>query len=159
MPLQDGDTVIVHYTGSLSDGTVFDTTVKGTPLQFTIGADEVLPDFEKAVRKLEMGVGTTITIPAENAYGFRNEDAVQEYPRDNFPPEPVPEPGWVVEMESEDGMSLPATIIEVTDESYTLDFNHPLAGHDLTFEIELISYGVPAEQGDESADVEPDAGE
>lgn len=159
MPVKDGDTVIVHYTGSLSDGRVFDTTEKKAPLQFTIGKEEVLSDFEKAVCELEMGIGTTITIPAAEAYGYRNEDAVQEYPRDNFPPEPVAEPGWVVEMEADDGITLPATIIAVSDESYTLDFNHPLAGEDLTFEIELIDYGISRADGEESTDDAPDAAE
>ncbi|MCL2504526.1 MAG: peptidylprolyl isomerase [Coriobacteriia bacterium] len=142
MPLQDGDTILVHYTGLLSDGTRFESTEKQEPLQFTLGASQVLPAFEKAVRALDIGEGTVAHIPVNEAYGPRDENKVQKYPRDIFPDEPVPQPGWVVEMGNDDGLAMPATIIEIDDDGYTLDYNHPLAGEDLTYEIEVISYGA-----------------
>ena len=92
-----------------------------------------------AVRGLEVGDSVTVTIPSTEAYGDRSPEAVHEFPRDAFPPEPDPEVGWIVELESEDGQKMPATIIEVADGHVTLDFSHPLAGEDLTFEIELVS--------------------
>ncbi len=145
MTPQDGQTVLVHYRGTLSDGSEFDSSKGRAPLQFTVGAGEVIPGFDVAVRGLEVGDSVTVTIPSTEAYGDRSPEAVHEFPRDAFPPEPDPEVGWIVELESEDGQKMPATIVEVADGHVTLDFSHPLAGEDLTFEIELVSMGPEAE--------------
>jgi len=139
MPVNDGQTVVVHYRGTLSDGSEFDSSHGRAPLQFTVGAGEVIPGFDDAVRDLEVGQSKTVTIPAGEAYGEREPQALQQFPRNAFPAEPEPETGWMVELQTEEGQTVPATVAEVGDEMITLDFNHPLAGQDLTFEIELVS--------------------
>lgn len=131
-----GQTVLVHYRGTLSDGTEFDSSRDRAPLQFTVGEGQVIPGFDAAVTGLEVGDSTTVTIPADQAYGPHDEQAVQQFPLDAFPE--APEAGWTVELAAPDGSRLAATIVEVTAENATLDFNHPLAGQDLTFEIELV---------------------
>lgn len=137
MPAQDGQTVLVHYRGTLADGSEFDSSRDRAPLQFTVGTGEVIPGFDDAVRGLEVGESKTVTIPAAQAYGEASDEATREFPLDAFPQ--TPEVGWMVELEADDGQRLPATIVEVTEDHATLDFNHPLAGQDLTFEIELVS--------------------
>ena len=133
-----GDTVRVHYTGTLSDGSCFDSSDGRDPLEFTVGSGQVIPGFDSAVTDLEVGQTTTVTIPADQAYGERSDEGVQVFPRDAFPPDTNPEVGWAVELASPEGQRVPATIAQVTDENITLDFNHPLAGEDLTFEITLV---------------------
>jgi FKBP-type peptidyl-prolyl cis-trans isomerase 2 len=133
-----GDTVRVHYTGTLSDGTTFDSSDGRDPLEFTIGSGQVIPGFDIAVADLEVGDTATVNIAAADAYGERSDEGMQTFPRDAFPPDAAPEVGWAVELSSPDGERVPATVAEVTDESITLDFNHPLAGQDLTFEITLV---------------------
>ncbi len=137
MAATSGDTVRVHYRGTLSDGTEFDSSTGRAPLEFTVGAGEVIPGFDDAVIDLEAGQKVTITIEARNAYGDRMEEAVQVVPLEMFGDQ-APQEGWAVELEAPDGGRMAATIVEVNDESATLDFNHPLAGEDLTFEIELV---------------------
>lgn len=131
-----GQTVLVHYRGTLSDGSEFDSSRDRAPLQFVVGEGQVIPGFDAAVSDLEVGESATVTIPAAEAYGARDDQAVQEFPLDAFPEKP--EAGWTVELAAPDGSRLAATIMDVTDEAATLDFNHPLAGQDLTFEIELV---------------------
>lgn len=137
MAANDGMTVLVNYRGTLADGSEFDSSHGRGPLQFTVGAGEVIPGFEEAVRGLEVGESKTVTIPSEEAYGPRHEEALHVFPLDAFPD--TPEVGWMVELESDDGQRAPAMVSEVGEEAVTLDFNHPLAGQDLTFEIELLS--------------------
>lgn len=133
-----GDTVRVHYTGTLADGTTFDSSEGRDPLEFTLGSGQVIPGFDIAVADLAVGDTATVNIPAEDAYGERSDEGMQTFPRDAFPPDSAPEVGWAVELSSPEGERVPATVAEVTDESITLDFNHPLAGKDLTFEITLV---------------------
>ncbi len=133
-----GDTVRVHYTGTLSDGSTFDSSEGREPLEFVVGSGQVIPGFDAAVSGLEAGDTATVTIVAADAYGEHADEGVQVFPRDVFPPDSAPEVGWAVELTSPDGQRVPATIVEATDESITLDFNHPLAGQDLTFEITLV---------------------
>lgn len=132
---KDGDKVRVHYTGTLEDGTQFDSSEGRGPLEFTVGAGEVIPGFDDAVRELNVGDSTTVTIPAANAYGEHLEEALRPVPRDMFLE--TPQVGWAVELQSPEGDRLAAVVAEVGDEEVMLDFNHPLAGRDLTFEIEL----------------------
>lgn len=143
-----GQTVMVHYRGTLSDGTEFDSSRDRAPLQFTVGEGQVIPGFDAAVADLGIGETTTVTIPADQAYGGRENDAVQEFPIDAFP-EP-PEEGWTVELAAPDGQRLAATVAHVGPETATLDFNHPLAGEDLTFEIELLEVIDGAVEAEES---------
>jgi peptidylprolyl isomerase len=133
-----GDTVRVNYKGTLADGTVFDSSEGRDPLEFVVGTGQVIPGFDAAVSELAVGETTTVTILAEDAYGEKAEEGLQTFPRDAFPPDSNPEVGWAVELSAPDGQRIPATVAEVTDESITLDFNHPLAGEDLTFEITLL---------------------
>lgn len=131
-----GQKVRVHYKGTLEDGTEFDSSAGCDPLEFIVGAGQVIPGFDSAVGDLELGASTTVTIPADEAYGPRYEEAIQQVPLDVFPD--APELGWAVEMADPQGQRLAAIIIDIEDEFAVLDFNHPLAGQDLTFEIELV---------------------
>jgi peptidylprolyl isomerase len=133
-----GDTVRVHYKGTLADGTEFDSSEGREPLEFTVGTGQVIPGFDAAVSDLEVGETATVTILASDAYGEHAAEGLQTFPRDAFPPDTSPEVGWAVELESPDGQRVPATIVEIDDEKIVLDFNHPLAGQDLTFEITLV---------------------
>lgn len=136
MAANPGDTVRVHYTGTLTDGSEFDSSRDRAPLEFKLGEGQVIPGFEEAVAGMEVGDQTKVTIPAEQAYGEPSDEARQTFPVDAFPQ--TPEVGWMVELQAPDGSVVPATVIEVTEQEATLDFNHPLAGEDLTFEIELV---------------------
>ncbi|MBN2248705.1 MAG: peptidylprolyl isomerase [Coriobacteriia bacterium] len=137
MKPQNGDTVRVHYTGTLADGSEFDTSRGRDPLSFTLGEGSVIPGFESAVTELEVGETTTVTIPAAQAYGERIEEARQQVPLDAFG-ESLPQVGWGVELQGPDGQLVNAMVANIDDEFVTLDFNHPLAGEDLTFDLELV---------------------
>lgn len=137
MPAKPGDTVRVHYRGTLDDGSEFDSSAGRDPLEFTIGAGQVIPGFDAAIDGMTVGDKVTVTIPAGDAYGDHHAEAVQQVPREMFDDEPPV--GGVVELASPEGQRFAATIIEVADETVTLDFNHPMAGKDLTFEIELVN--------------------
>lgn len=134
---QTGDTVRVHYRGTRADGSEFDSSEGRAPIEFTIGEGTVIPGFEIAVADLEVGSEVTVTIPAAEAYGERNQDAVQQVPLDAFGEGGAPAPGWIVQLQDPDGQNVNATILEVDEECAALDFNHPLAGEDLTFELRL----------------------
>ncbi len=136
MAAKSGDTVHVHYTGTLDDGTTFDSSQGREPLEFTIGAGQVIPGFDAAVDGLEIGESKTITIPAKEAYGEHNPEATQRVPKGAFEQEPMV--GGIVELSSPEGQRFSAVIVEVGEDDAVLDFNHPLAGKDLTFEIELV---------------------
>lgn len=161
-----GDKVKVHYTGTLEDGSVFDTSEdpieqpsdpscgcgsrKDTddgcgcsshslgPMEFVIGAGQLIPKFEAAVIGLEPGQSITVSIPADDAYGQRAEEMVAVIERSEVPADINPEPGHQMEVILEDGTPLPVLVTEVTDTTITLDGNHPLAGRDLTFTIRLV---------------------
>lgn len=139
MPARNGDTVTVHYRGTLEDGTVFDSSEGRAPLLFTLGEGDVIPGFEAAVLGLEVGEKAIATIPPEEGYGPRYEEAVQEVSIDLFG-EAAPDIGDVVSVIADDGTQLAATVSAISDDlmTVTLDFNHPLAGRTLTFEIELV---------------------
>jgi peptidylprolyl isomerase len=134
-----GDTVQVHYTGKFDDGSVFDSSAGREPLEFTVGSGQVIPGFEQAVEGMAVGQTKTVTIPAAEAYGDRVAEAVLQVPREQLPPDLEPEVGQQLVMQSRDGRQIPIVVVEVTEDSITIDANHPLAGRDLTFEIELVS--------------------
>jgi peptidylprolyl isomerase len=136
MAPKPGDTVKVHYRGTLSDGSEFDSSADRDPLEFEIGSGQVIPGFDAAVCGLEPGGKTTVTIPAADAYGEHNPEGLQSFPLSAFPS--PPEIGWAVELGGPNGERIPATVVEIGEENVTLDFNHPLAGQDLTFELELV---------------------
>lgn len=136
MAPKSGDTVRVHYRGTLEDGTEFDSSAGREPLEFVVGSGEVIPGFDEAVVALEAGTKATVTIPAAQAYGEHDAGGLQTFPLSAFPS--APEVGWAVELSGPDGERVPATIAEVNGDEVVLDFNHPLAGKDLTFDIELV---------------------
>lgn len=134
---RQGDKVRVHYTGSLDDGTVFDTSKGREPLEFTLGEGLVIPGFEAAVEGMEVGETKKQRIPAENAYGAKREELMIEVPRTEVPPEAALTRGDEVQLQTAQGQVFVATVTEINDEVVKLDANHQLAGQDLTFEIEL----------------------
>ncbi|MFP4248841.1 MAG: peptidylprolyl isomerase [Armatimonadota bacterium] len=133
-----GDTVKVHYTGKLEDGTIFDSSREREPLEFTLESGQIIPGFEEAVDGMEEGEETTVEIPPEKAYGMRQEDAVMEFPVTELPDEMEPEVGMQLQLQGANGQAFPARVVEVGDETVVLDANHPLAGETLTFDIELV---------------------
>lgn len=134
----NGDTVSVHYTGTLDDGSKFDSSYdRGEALSFTIGAGEMIVGFDSAVRGMKVGEVKTVTIPPEEAYGLHRDDLVISFPIEQVPEDITPEVGGRLSINSSQG-SIPATIIEVTDTEIVLDANHMLAGKSLTFEIEMV---------------------
>jgi peptidylprolyl isomerase len=139
-----GDTVAVHYTGTLEDGTVFDSSRERQPLEFQLGSGQVIPGFDDAVEGLEQGQTVTATIECDKAYGKRNEDLVLQTPRANIPEGVQLEVGRRLQARSQDGQVTRVTVTEITDDTVTLDANHPLAGQDLTFEIELVEIRTAA---------------
>jgi peptidylprolyl isomerase len=142
------DTVKVHYTGKFEDGTVFDSSIERDPLEFTLGKKMVIPGFEAAATGMSPGETKTIKIPAEEAYGPRHEEMVMEVARASMPPEIQPEVGQILQIGQSQDQMLQVMVAEVTEESVILDANHPLAGRDLVFEIELVEI---VEAGSESA--------
>ncbi|MEL6406308.1 MAG: peptidylprolyl isomerase [Chloroflexota bacterium] len=134
----DGQTVQIHYTGSLENGEVFDSSEGRDPLEFTLGAGAVIPGFEAAVRELEVGESTKTTIPPEQGYGERRDDMIVSLERDKFPAEETPEVGMQVYLQAGQ-RPVPATIVAVDDTNITFDANHHLAGKTLIFDIELVN--------------------
>lgn len=132
-----GDTVRIHYTGTLRDGQVFDSSEGRTPLEFTLGSGQVIPGFDDAVTGMHVGEKKTVTIAAEDAYGPRREQLQMRVDPSQFPPGVAPAVGQQFQVE-DDGRAMVVTVAEVSDEGILLDANHPLAGEDLTFALELV---------------------
>lgn len=135
---RQGDTVNVHYTGKLADGTIFDTSVGSEPLCFTIGKSEVIPDFEQSVLEMSPGESKIIQIPAERAYGSHRAEMMLVVERSKFPVGFEPEIGQHLQIRQDDGNMFFVTVTEVSESNVILDANHPLAGKDLTFEMQLV---------------------
>jgi len=133
-----GDTVKIHYTGTLDDGTQFDSSEGRDPLQFTLGSGQVIPGFDRAVEGMTVGDSKTVNIEAAEAYGPRREQMVQEVPRSALPEDLEPREGMALQAHGQDGRVVNLTVTEVGDESITVDGNHPLAGKDLNFDITLV---------------------
>ncbi len=133
-----GDTVKVHYTGKLDDGTVFDSSSDRDPLEFTIGSGNIIPGFERAVVGMTPGDSKTETIPTDDAYGPYMEEMVVTIDRQQMPAEMEPEVGQQLHIQQPDGNVLPVIVTDVSSSTVTLDANHPLAGEDLTFDIRLV---------------------
>jgi len=135
---KDGDTVKVHYTGTLDDGTVFDTSVEREPLEFTLGEGKVIPGFEKAVKGMKVGQSKTATIPVEKAYGPYRDDLVIAIERTQLPENLNPEVGQRLQMQQANGRLSVVIVTDVSEKTITVDANHPMAGKDLTFELKLV---------------------
>ncbi|MFH5831892.1 peptidylprolyl isomerase [Halalkalibaculum sp. DA3122] len=137
--VKEGDKVKVHYTGTLEDGTVFDSSREREPLEFTLGEGQLIPGFEKAVIGMAEGDSTSVDIPSDEAYGERRDDLEIEVTKEELPDEVDPEVGIQLQVkQNENGRSIPVTITKVEENQVTLDANHPLAGKDLKFDIELV---------------------
>lgn len=134
-----GDKVKVHYTGTLDDGTVFDSSREREPLEFVIGSGTLIPGFENGVLGMKVGETKTIDIPAADAYGERKDGLMASLERSEVPDNIEPKAGMFVEMELKDGNNARARIAKVDEQTIVLDFNHPLAGQDLSFEVELLA--------------------
>ena len=139
--VKSGDTVSIHYTGTLSDGTTFDSSQGRDPLQFTVGSGQIIPGLDKALPGMTIGDTKTVNVPAEEAYGAADPNARQSVPRDQIPADIPLDPGTQLQVKTPQGQVVNVTVVEVNDEAVVLDANHPLAGKDLTFAIELVAIG------------------
>lgn len=135
---KSGDIVRINYTGRLTDGTQFDSSVGREPLQFTLGSGEVIPGLDAHLEGMEPGAKSTVTIPPEAAYGPRREDAIQTIDRAGVPPDLDLQVGKQLQARTSTGALLPITVIEFDDKVVKFDANHPLAGKDLVFDVELL---------------------
>lgn len=142
---QDGDTVRVHYTGRFDDGNVFDSSVSTEPLEFTIGEGRIIPGFEQAIVGMDVGESKSIKIQADDAFGPYHDEMVLEVERERLPDDMPLEVGQQLQVHQADQV-IPVIITALSDDSVTLDANHPLAGKDLIFDIELLEIAVPAER-------------
>ena len=134
-----GDSVKIHYTGTLEDGTAFDSSAGRDPLDFTLGGGQVIVGFEEAVLGMAIGDKKKVTIPSHKAYGEKNEELVIEVPRTQVPPDLNPEVDQKLQMGGPNGELVVVTVVAVTDEVVVLDANPPLAGKDLIFDLELVA--------------------
>ena len=136
--VKSGDKVRIHYKGTLADGTVFDSSEGRDPLEFTVGAGQVIVGMDKEMVGMTVGEKKTIVAVAEEAYGPRQDDAQQDVPREMIPAEIPLEVGMQLQMQSPQGPVIPVSVVAIGEETVTLDANHMLAGKDLTFDIELV---------------------
>ncbi len=134
-----GDSVKIHYTGKLADGTVFDSSNGREPLGFTLGSGEVIPGFDDAVTGMKVGESKSVTIPMDRAYGPRNEQMIIEVPRGQVPPDLEPEVGQRLQMGGPNGELVVVRVVGVDEQAVILDANPPLAGEDLNFDLELVA--------------------
>ncbi|HXG93742.1 MAG TPA: peptidylprolyl isomerase [Blastocatellia bacterium] len=137
--VKEGDNISLHYTGTLDDGTVFDSSEGGAPLSFTVGSGEVIQGFDEGVRGMEVGETRDINIPPDQAYGQYYDELVRVVPRQAFPPNITPAVGMAFELELPSGQTMPVRIIDVEGDNVTLDANHLLAGETLNFKVKLVS--------------------
>ncbi|MDN3594122.1 FKBP-type peptidyl-prolyl cis-trans isomerase [Zunongwangia endophytica] len=137
--VKQDDTVKVHYTGKLTDGQVFDSSVdRGEPIEFTMGQGQLIPGFEKGLLDMEVNEKKTINIPKEEAYGEPREELVQEVEKSQLPEDLEPKVGMGLVSKTPDGREMNLVVKEVKDESIVVDGNHPLAGKDLVFDLEVV---------------------
>lgn len=139
--VKPGDTVRIHYTGTLADGSTFDSSEGRDPLEFTVGSGQIIPGLDKAMPGMEVGEKKVVEVPCDEAYGQPDPNARQAVPRAEIPAEIPLDIGTQLQVQTPQGQVMPVTVAEVTETEVTLDANHPLAGRDLTFAIELVSIG------------------
>ena len=136
--VQNGDKVKVHYHGKLRSGETFDSSNGREPLEFTVGSGQVIKGFDDGVKGMQVGDKKTVEIGVGDAYGEKSQEMIIEFPKNQFPPDMNPEIGMQLMMSNGSGQSFPVTIQEVKEDSVLLDANHPLAGQDLIFNLELV---------------------
>ena len=136
--VKEGDLVKVHYTGKMVNGEQFDSSVGREPLEFTVGAGQMIKGFDDAMPGMSLGEKKTINIAPEDGYGHRSEEAIIEFPKENVPAEMVLEPGMPLTLSDQAGNPVPVIVVEVKDDIIILDANHFLAGQELIFDIELV---------------------
>jgi len=135
---QNGDKVKVHYHGKLRSGEIFDSSQGRDPLEFELGSGQVIKGFDEGIQGMQVGDKKTIEIAVVDAYGEKQQEMIIEFPKDQFPPDMNPESGMQLMMSNGSGQQFPVTIVEVKEESVVLDANHPLAGQELIFDLELV---------------------
>ena len=140
--IQNGDTILVNYTGKFEDGEVFDSSQGRSPLKFTVGSGQLIKGFDEAVLGLSEGDKKTVTIPADEAYGEHREDHIFDMPKSQIPEGMKLEAGMAVELMDQDQNPIPAVCTEILDDVIRLDVNHPLAGKTLVFDIEILKTGL-----------------
>lgn len=133
-----GDTVRVHYTGKLKDGDVFDSSRQRGPLELKLGAGQVITGFEQAIEGMSPGESKSVDVPAAEGYGQRQEEKVIDFERSALPANLDPRVGEQLQLQTQDGRAVPAAVTKVSESTVTVDANHPLAGNDLVFELELV---------------------
>ena len=136
--IENGKKVKIHYTGTLSDGTQFDSSAGRDPLEFEIGAGMVIPGFDTAVKTMAVGESKTVTIPAAEAYGEARDEMIMDIPKTQFPEDMKVEIDMQLMMQTPSGQPVPVRVTEIKEEAITIDANHQLAGKDLTFALELV---------------------
>jgi peptidylprolyl isomerase len=136
--VKSGDTVQIHYTGTLQDGTTFDSSEGRDPLEFVVGSGQIIPGLDSALPGMTEGDKKVVQVPSEEAYGPVNPEMRQSVPREGIPADIPLDPGTQLQMQTPEGQALPVTVVEVDETTVTLDANHPLAGKDLQFDIELV---------------------
>lgn len=137
--VKTGDKVRLHYTGTLKNGDTFDSSEGRDPLEFTVGSGQIIPGLDAAIPGMEVGDKKVVEVPADDAYGQPHPNASQDVPRSEIPDSIPLEVGIQLQMQAPDGQAIPVRVVGLTDDTVTLDANHPLAGQDLTFAIELVS--------------------
>ncbi len=137
MRIENGKKVVIHYEGKLKDGTVFDTSIGKEPLEFVFGSGSIIPGLEKGLEGLEKGDKKEISVNAKDAYGEVNPEAVQKVPKEQFPQDITPEIGMQLMAQTETS-EIPVIIKDIQEDFIIIDFNHPLAGKDLIFSIEVM---------------------
>jgi peptidylprolyl isomerase len=140
---KEGNVVRVHYTGRLTDGTQFDSSEGRDPLEFTLGAGQMIRGFDTGVLGMAVGEKKTLQIIADEAYGARDEEAIIEFPAENIPEDMKLEPGMQLTLRNQQGQPIPVIVLEVKEEVIVMDANHMLAGQDLVFDIELVEIIEP----------------
>lgn len=136
--VKQNDTVRVHYTGKLADGQIFDSSLEREPIEFTMGQGQLIPGFENGLLEMKVNEKKTVTIPSEEAYGEPRQELIQEVEKNQLPEEIKPEEGMGLVSKSPDGQEMNLIVREVKEDTIVVDGNHPLAGKDLTFDLEVI---------------------
>lgn len=139
MEIKKGDNIAVHYTGTFTDGEIFDSSRGRETLNFTVGAGQMIQGFDQAVQGMKKGETTKITLSPAEAYGERNDELIFAMPRTNFPADLELKVGMQLQLADQQGQPIPATVAEISDDNVQMDVNHPMAGKTLNFEIEIMA--------------------